>query len=73
VAYIFLFQFKGRCRALLWQNDSNRYVCGMVVRPDHYVKWIPPRLRERMGKFCKTRIAAGSGCDFVAEVVDTKI
>jgi hypothetical protein len=73
VAYIFLFQFKGRCRALLWQNDSNRYVCGMVVRPDHYVKWIPQRLRERMGKFCKTRIAAGSGCDFVAEVVDTKI
>jgi hypothetical protein len=73
VAYLFLFQFKGRCRALLWQNDLNRYVCGMVVCPDQYVILIPQKFRERAGRFIATRISAGSGCDFVAEVVDTKI
>jgi hypothetical protein len=70
VAYLFLFQFKGRCKALLWQNEMKRYVCGMVVCPHHYVKWIPQRYRERVGGFMATRISAGSGCDFAAEIVE---
>ena|ERR1035437_4076773 len=73
VAYLFLFQFKGRCRALLWQNDTGRYVCGMVIGPDQYVSVIPKRLRERMGRFFASRIAADCGCDFAAEVADTQI
>ncbi len=70
VAYLFLFQFKGRCRALLWQNDSARYLCGMVVSPDEYVRFIPKRFRERMGKYFASRIATKLGCDFDAELVD---
>jgi len=71
VAFVFLFQFRGRCRALLWQEDAKRYVCGMVAFPDRYVKLIPERWRERAGRFVSTRIAAGEGCDFSADIVDT--
>ena len=73
VAYLFLFQFKGRCRALLWQNEERRYVCGMVVIPDQYVPLLPKRLRARMGRFFASRIAADYGCDLAAEVVGTQI
>jgi hypothetical protein len=71
VAYLFLFQFKGSCRALLWQNDASRYVCGMVACPDQYVSWLPQRWRERTGRFFASRIASGYGCDLAAEVIDT--
>jgi len=70
VAHVFLFQIKGRCRALLWQDDANRYVCGMVVCPDRYVRLIPHALRKRSGRFFASRIAAGAGCDFAAELAD---
>lgn len=68
VAYVFLFQFRGRCRALLWQEESSRYVCGMVACPDNYVRLFPQQWRERIGGFFASRIAAGMGCDFAAEI-----
>lgn len=68
VAYVFLFQFKGRCRALLWQDEVSRYVCGMVACPDRYVSMLSERWRERIGRFFASRIAAGTGCDFAAEI-----
>jgi len=68
VAYVLLWQFRGRCRALLWQNEGHRYVCGMVVCPDRYVKLIPANLREWMGGVLAKRISAGTGCDYAAEV-----
>jgi hypothetical protein len=71
VAMIFLLQFRGQCRALLWQEDACRYVCGMVVSPDHYLRLIPRQWRERFGRFVATRIAAGDGCDCKAEVIGT--
>ena len=71
VGHIYLFQFRGKCRALLWQDEASRYVCGMVVCPDHYMSLIPERWREHFGKFFASRIAAGAGCDFAAEMDDT--
>ncbi len=73
VAYLFLFQFKGSCRALLWQNEERRYVCGMVACPDQYVPLLPKRLRVRMGRFFASRIAADYGCDLAADVVESQI
>lgn len=70
VAMIFLLQFRGKCRALLWQEETGRYVCGMAVCPDRYVRIIPQRWRERFRRFFASRIAAGTGCDFAAEVLD---
>lgn len=69
VARLFLFQFSGKCRAMLWRDKEARYVCGMAVCPDRYVRIIPRRLRERAGKFFASRIAAGTGCDFDADVL----
>ena len=70
VAHVFLFQRKGRCRALLWQDEMSRYVCGMVVCPDRYVRLIPRALRGSFGRFFATRIAAGAGCDLAVEMED---
>jgi hypothetical protein len=70
VAMAFLFQFRGKCRALLWQDE--RYVCGMVVCPDTYVKLLPKAWREGSCRFFASRIAAGQGCDSTAEMVDEK-
>jgi hypothetical protein len=44
----------------------------MVVFPNRYVRLIPERWRERAGRFVATRIAAGDGCDSLAEVVDMR-
>jgi len=70
VAYMLLWQFRGSCRALLWQDDVSRYVCGLVVYPDRYVNLIPASLRDWMGGLLAKRIAAGNGCDYDAEVDD---
>lgn len=63
VAFIFLLQFKGRCRALVWQDENGCYACGMVVQPDSFSPLIPAFSRSWMGAFIATRIAAGKGCD----------
>jgi len=73
VAWLFLFQRKGRCRALLWQQESSCYACGMVVRPDCYSRLIPGFSRRWMGAFFATRIAAGKGCDSDIEICDPDI
>lgn len=68
VAFILLMQFNGSCGALEWQVESNRYVCGLVGRPDHYVWWIPKRWRVQVGQFVLSRIASGIGCDSDVDV-----
>lgn len=70
VARVFLWQFSGKCQALEWQDDAARYRCGMAVTPDRHVGLIPRRWRERFGKFFASRIAAGTGCDCTAEILD---
>lgn len=63
IATVFLWQASGSCRALLWQEAEERYVCGLVVKPDRYVHLIPARLAFRFGCWFASRIAAGQGCD----------
>ena len=71
IAYLFLFQRTGRCRALLWQEEMGRYVCGMVLYPDRYSRLIPKFARQWMGSFIATRIAAGIGCDSDIELSES--
>lgn len=68
VAMIFLLQLRGRCRALMWQDDASRYVCGMVICPDRYMTLVPLRWRQGLGRWFASRIAAGKGCDSTIEV-----
>lgn len=70
VAILFLFQRKGRCHALLWQEDQLRYVCGMVIQPARYSRLIPKSISEVMGKFFASRIAANIGCDSTIEIAN---
>lgn len=63
-----LFQLKGRCPALLWQPERSRYVCGMVVKPADYLRWLPAALGPWAGRVFARRIAAGLGCDADLEV-----
>ncbi len=57
----------GACPALVWQEDVQRYVCGLVVAPAEHLRWLPQRLTT-LGRFLARRwIAAGTGCDCDAE------
>ena len=67
-----LFQFKGRCRALLWQTERSRYGCGLVVRPAGYLRWLPAALAPWAGRLFARRVAVGSGCDAELEAEISK-
>lgn len=49
----------GACPALTWQDT--RYVCGLVVAPGGFARWLPRRFVLRW-------IAADKGCDCAAEI-----
>jgi hypothetical protein len=68
IAWVFLWQRKGSCRALEWHSESTRYVCGMVTNPTRHVRWLPTKLDAPLARFCANRIAAGIGCDSHAVV-----
>jgi hypothetical protein len=50
---------QGACPALTWHAD--RYVCGLVVAPTGFARWLPR-------VFVLRWIAAGRACDCDAEI-----
>jgi len=68
VSRVWLMQWRGPCRALQWQQQSRRYVCGMVDSPKTYLRLLPsswvPLFRRLAGRW----IATGIGCDADVEV-----
>lgn len=70
VAMLLLGQWRGHCRALRWQASEQRYVCGMVSSPEHFLPFLPKGLRPGLARWCARRIAAGSGCDSQATTLD---
>lgn len=73
VGVFVLFQFSGRCRALLWQPERRRYVCGMVAQPGDYLRWLPAALGPWAGRLFARRIAAGLGCDADIETEERRV
>ena len=59
----------GGCPALQWRDSDRRYVCGMVVIPARFLHWLPQCGNAFAGRRFRRWIAAGSGCDFAAEVL----
>jgi hypothetical protein len=53
----------GRCRALGW--DGARYRCGLLARPQRFVRWLPAAWVHRLAA---RWIAAGQGCDATLSV-----
>lgn len=63
VAHLLLWQFKGACKALQWQEAGQRYQCGMVVEPKTYIRFLPNRLTPLISLWCAKRISLDTGCD----------
>ena len=67
VAHLFLWQFRGSCKALQWQAAGRRYQCGLVVDPKKYLRKLPNRLSPLVSKWCAKKIALDIGCDSSVE------
>jgi hypothetical protein len=63
VAIIFLWQRHGRCRALEWDEIAQHYRCGMLRRPEYYVRSLPDFLGNVLRPWIKRQIAADTVCD----------
>ncbi len=60
----------GACRALEWHAAGQRYVCGMVNRPERYLGVDRPWLNRAASALTRRLISAGSGCDSDAQTTD---
>ena len=49
------------CPALEWHDD--RYRCGLLARPRHYLPWLPARWNDLARRLLGRWLAAGKGCD----------
>ena len=68
VSLALLWPHTAPCKALLWNDESKHYRCGMVVEPSRFVKWLPTRMDKITSKVFKRWIAAGTLCDSEVEV-----
>ena len=68
MARLFLLQFRGRCRALTWNDAQSRYACGLVTAPASTLSWLPVLLEASASRFFARGIAAGRGCDADIEI-----
>lgn len=57
------FQKTGPCPALEWSAPETRYHCGLLIRPGHYLGWLPNAAAEISRRLFSRWIAAGVGCD----------
>lgn len=67
VSRVFLFQWRGACRALEWDAQALHYRCGMLLRPTYHARYLPTFLHSFMARCVKRWIAAGTACDSDAQ------
>ena len=68
VARLRFLQTKGPCPALEWAANDKRYACGLLIRPAHYLKYLPNRGEALASRLFARWISAGQGCDCSADV-----
>ncbi|WMW79725.1 hypothetical protein RF679_13825 [Undibacterium cyanobacteriorum] len=68
VARVFLWQWRGPCRALEWHSDGAHYRCGMLLHAKQYLKLLPQAFEPRFQGWIRRWIAAGTACDSSAEI-----
>ena len=56
-------QKTGPCPALEWAALENRYHCGLLIRPAHYLGGLPKVAEGLLRRLGARWIAAGQGCD----------
>lgn len=70
VARVFLWQWRGSCRALVWLPSERQYRCGLLLAPSAHIPYIRlfPQFLQRQFRYLVTRwIAAGTACDSDAQ------
>ena len=70
LSFLLLGHRTGSCPALQWLEPERLYACGMVMAPANFLRWLPQRWNAFAARRCARWIAAGSGCDFDAEISD---
>lgn len=63
VSRLFLWQWRGACRALEWHAESRQYRCGMLLRPAYYLNSLPVFLEPMFRRWVRRSIAADVACD----------
>ncbi|TDK66663.1 hypothetical protein E2I14_09430 [Sapientia aquatica] len=59
---------EGGCCALVWDQTTRQYRCGMLLTPSHYCGWLPKSLNTVTSKLIRRWIAVGVGCDSEAQI-----
>jgi len=72
VALVFLWQWRGACRALLWDAAQQMYRCGMVLQPQSFVRVFPIFLSSVFKKLIRRWIAADTVCDSSADATPSQ-
>ncbi len=60
---------RGRCSALVWQDDAARYVCGLITEPARFSRAQSPIVNRLVRAAAARFIASGIGCDASDEVL----
>jgi hypothetical protein len=58
----------GPCPALVWVDARSNYVCGLAHAPSRYLSWWPSSWNGIGARLARRWIAAGTGCDFDADM-----
>ena len=68
VARVFLWQWRGACRALIWREAEQQYRCGMILQPSRYLRFLPVIWQAGFSRLVARWIAADTVCDSNVEV-----
>jgi hypothetical protein len=72
VARVLLLQWRGPCRALLWDGAAPHYRCGLLVSPMTYLRGLPRWSESFVRRRVKRWIAAGAGCDSAVDAASAE-
>jgi hypothetical protein len=67
VARVFLWQWRGSCRALVWSSSGLQYRCGLLLAPSAHIRFLPQSLQKQFRYLVTRWIAAGTACDSDAQ------
>ncbi|EEF22670.1 conserved hypothetical protein [Ricinus communis] len=63
VSLALLWPHRAPCRALIWSDPAQRYLCGMVSEPARFLRWLPAGMNDIASRIFKRWIAADTACD----------
>lgn len=68
VSLALLWPHQAPCRALIWSDSAQRYLCGMATEPASFLGWLPTGMNNMASRIFKRWIAADTRCDADVEL-----